>query len=196
MVQQFMSQRPWCILITRDADQQPVTGMFNPLVETEHTWLHLHRQDPQLRHMIQEGSATLVFADYHGFVPSYAKDPENGSFATMFYRYVEVRVRAEALEDRQQSSQVLERMMQVYQPEGGYRPLDDLDFYAASFNQIKVVRLTPVSQSSKWKLGQNRRPEEQLIAHSYLRRESLRPSASSPYLPNLSKDLKPEHPSA
>lgn len=169
MVQQFLRQRPFCLLITQEERGPPVTGLFNPLVESETIYLHLHFQDPQLKQLQQNGEATLVFSDYHGYVPSYARDPEDASFATMFYRFVQVRAQPQLIEDLQESASILDRMMQHYQPEGGYRPLqDNLEFYGSSLRMIRVVRFTAKSLQSKWKLGQNRSATEQLYAHSYM----------------------------
>src|SRR6478735_239882 len=91
MVQQFLEQRPFCLLITQTVPGPPVTGFFNPLVEGSSIYLHLHRMDPQLQQLKENPEATLIFSDYHGYVPSYAKDPEDASFATMFYRFVDIR---------------------------------------------------------------------------------------------------------
>lgn len=169
MVQKFLRQRPYCVLITQGQPGPPETGLFNPLVEDASIYLHLHRQDSQLKQLQINPAATLVFTDYHGYVPSYAKDPNNASFATMFYRFVEVQAHMRPLDTPEEAAAVLDRMMQRYQPEGGYQPLSShLEYYADSLKMIAVLEFKVLSLKSKWKLGQNRKPNEQLLAHSWL----------------------------
>ncbi len=169
MVQQFLRQRPYCLLITGGHPGPPDTGFFNPLVEDQKIFLHLHRQDPQWKQLQQNPEATLIFSDYHGYVPSYAKHPEDASFATMFYRFVQIRARVRSIEQQDEAASILDRMMERYQPEGGYLPLvTHLDFYGPSLQMIIVLEFTILSQTSKWKLGQNRNPQEQLHAHSFM----------------------------
>jgi predicted FMN-binding regulatory protein PaiB len=169
MVHQFLRRRPYCVLITQESSGLPQCGFFNPLVEEPSLYLHLHRQDPQLKQLLANPEATLVFSDYHGYVPSYAKHPEDASFATMFYRFVQIRAKARRVEDRDEAAAILDRMMQHYQPEGGYRPLrDNIEFYESSLKMIDVLHFTMEHMTSKWKLGQNRTPLEQLTAHSFM----------------------------
>ncbi|HYX33735.1 MAG TPA: FMN-binding negative transcriptional regulator [Oligoflexus sp.] len=169
MIQQFLEKRPYCVLITHEERGPPTTGFFNPLVEGESIYLHLHRQDPQLKQLQLHPDATLVFNDYHGYVPSYAKDPEDASFATMFYRFAEIRARGLVIDSMEESAAVLERMMQRYQPEGGYRSLiEHQEFYARSLPMIRVIHFKVESVQAKWKLGQNRTAIEQLYAHSFM----------------------------
>lgn len=169
MVQQFLRQRPYCLLITQEQPGPPHCGFFNPLVEDQKIYLHLHRQDPQLKELQANPEATLVFTDYHGYIPSYAKDPNDASFATMFYRFVQIRARMQRIDAREEAAAILDRMMKHYQPEGGYRPLQsNLEYYEPSLKMIDVLQFTIESLESKWKLGQNRSPQEQLAAHSFM----------------------------
>lgn len=171
MMRQFLQQSPWCLLLTQDEACAPVTGMFNPLVEDTEIYLHLHRQDPQLKQLQKNPEAHLVFTSYHGYVPSYAKDPEDASFATMFYRFAQLQIRVTAVTDIKESAAILDRMMQRYQPEGGYQPLSGREEeYGPSLRMIQVLRCSVLAVQGKWKLGQNRTAEEQLRAHSFIRR--------------------------
>lgn len=169
MIQQFLKKRPYCLLITAGEDGLSETGFFNPLVEDKSIYIHLHRQDRQLKQLQTSPKATLVFTDYHGYVPSYAKDAEDASFATMFYRFVQVRATAQRIEAPEEAAAILDRMMEHYQPEGGYRPLrDNLEFYRASLQMIHVLHFVVESLEAKWKMGQNRSASEQLLAHSFI----------------------------
>ncbi|WP_176736904.1 FMN-binding negative transcriptional regulator [Oligoflexus tunisiensis] len=170
MIQQFLRQRPFCVLLTQGQPGPPHSGFFNPLVEDQSIYLHLHRQDPQLKELEQNPEATLIFLDYHGYVPSYAQDPDDASFATMFYRFVQIRARAKRVDVQADAAAILDRMMKHYQPEGGYLPLQsNLAFYEKSLHMIVLVHFTVESLESKWKLGQNRTPQEQLAAHGFMR---------------------------
>lgn len=169
-VEQFLRTRPWCMLITQDAAGVPQIGFFNPLKEGHIIYLHLHLQDPQLAAMKVDPHATMVFFDYHGFVPSYAKSEWDASFATMFYKSVTATCKAAMVAMQPEGARILQRMMEAYQPEGGYKPLTDQENgYQSSLDKIQVIALSIDRLDAKWKLGQNRDHGERLAAWENLR---------------------------
>lgn len=166
MVEGLFRTAPTCVLIT---GQDPgSTGLYNPLYLNGCLYLHLHHQDAQLAQLEKTGRGTLLFYHYHGFVPSYAKDDSNASFATMFYTYAEVEASSRIVEDDHEARLLLEHFMKRYQPEGGYKPLADT-IYDDSVAMIRIVAFQPKQILCKWKLGQNRNSEQRLQAWSFLR---------------------------
>lgn len=94
-------------------------------------------------------------------IPSYFIDPERACPATTYYRAVQVHGPLESLEAPADKAAVLCRIMQKYQPEGGYTPIDSAHpLYERAVAGVLVfgVRLDRVE--AKAKLGQNRSPEE------------------------------------
>src|SRR5215813_951049 len=64
-----------------------------------------------------------------------------------------------------------QRLLDRYQPEGGYRKLDPQDpLYRGALNQLAAVRLRITRCRPKFKLGQNRPPEARRAVVAELRR--------------------------
>jgi predicted FMN-binding regulatory protein PaiB len=54
----------------------------------------------------------------------------------------------------------LTKMMEKFQPEGHYAPLQtNSDVYLRSFKTLVLAEFTILEKIGKWKLGQNRSPE-------------------------------------
>lgn len=165
----LFSSQPTAILLTQTVDDV-LSGVFNPLVVDDHFYLHLHRRDPQVDALRQRARAKLIFQDVLAVIPSHWIDPHDGGFATTYYRYAELTCEANLHTDPQTMTSILDKLMRRHQPEGGYDPLDHRSStYARSYATILVVELTPVSITSKWKLGQNRPPDVRRRVMAHLR---------------------------
>ncbi len=168
-VERFLTTRDYCLLSTLDEAGNIEHGMFNPLVEGDVIFLHLHVMDPQLKSMRASGRADLVFFNYHGYVPSYARDEQDASYATMFYKFVQAHCSVTLVDMNLEGAAVLERMMKRYQPEGGYEPiLPTNSLYKPSLKMIQVVACNIAKLTTKWKLGQNRNQEQRGRAFEFL----------------------------
>lgn len=168
---QFVATQKHCLVQTMDEGSEWHNGAFNPLYQDGYLYFHFHRADPQVAHLKKNPNCKVAFFDYSGFVPSYAKSPTDASFASMFYRFAELKCEASEVREEIQSAKILDSMMDRYQPEGGFeRLVDHLEKYQKSLKIITVWRCRIVDARAKWKLGQNRTPAEQLRAWSLIRR--------------------------
>lgn len=96
-------------------------------------------------------------------IPSYVFDPEQACPATTYYKSAQVHGTLEAVEDPGLKAQVLQALMEKYQPEGGYRPITAEDpGYRGAVRGIAVVRMALHADQvdGKAKLGQNRKVED------------------------------------
>jgi uncharacterized protein len=168
---QFVRQQNFCMLQTSGEDGAWQNGVFNHVMRDGFLYLHLHRADAQVADLRGSSHCKLVFFDYSGFVPSYAKSPTDASFATMFYRFAELSCHGEEVAAEADKAAVLDALMERFQPEGGYLKLaDHQEEYRKTLAAIVVWRFAIAGVRSKWKLGQNRSPEERLRAFSLIRR--------------------------
>ncbi len=159
-VEAMLKAQRHCHLLTQSREGQPHCGIFNPYLQENLVMLHLHRRDEQLRDLREKPEASLVFTDFISTIPSYWIDPRYGGAATSYYKYAELKCRAEIVSDPQKMRPWLERLMQRFQPEGGYDPLDPKsEIYRVSFETIALVLFHRETIRTKWKLGQNRPPE-------------------------------------
>jgi N-acetylglutamate synthase-like GNAT family acetyltransferase/nitroimidazol reductase NimA-like FMN-containing flavoprotein (pyridoxamine 5'-phosphate oxidase superfamily) len=106
--------------------------------------------------------AVLAASETVAKIPSYFVDPERACPATTLYRSVQVHGVVERVDDVRTKGRVLAALMRKYQPEGGYRPLDDESMYAKAIAGVLVMRVPIASLDGKAKLGQNRTPPERV----------------------------------
>ncbi len=98
-------------------------------------------------------------------VPSYLKDPERACPATTFYRSAQVHGRLESIEEPRLRARIMQALMQRFQPEGRHVPIDvdhpDWDrIYRKPVAGLLIAGVVPERVSGKFKLGQDRPPEQ------------------------------------
>ncbi|MBL9100806.1 MAG: GNAT family N-acetyltransferase [Myxococcales bacterium] len=97
-------------------------------------------------------------------LPSYFFDPERACPATTYYRSVQVHGAPHEVTDRALKARALQALMEKYQPEGGHVAITaDDPRYARAVDGILIVGVALDRLDGKFKLGQNRRPDE--LAH-------------------------------
>ncbi|HEY8943436.1 MAG TPA: pyridoxamine 5'-phosphate oxidase family protein, partial [Polyangiaceae bacterium] len=141
------------------ADGEPVLRTVNPIVHEN--WLAFHGAPSGEKARCIGRDAVFQWDEVVATIPSYFVDPERACPATTFYRSVQVRGRLERLDEPELKAVLLRRLMEHYQPEGGYAPLRaDSPLYANALRGVLVlgVRLTDVT--GKRKLGQGRKQQE------------------------------------
>lgn len=143
------------LITLRQEDVQ--IGMFNPVYREGCFFLHLNKTDSQFQAIQRGASCRLVFFDFLCHIPSYWVHAENGGAATSYYRYAEFTCDTKIYVDADEVAEVCQNLLDKYQPEGGYAPLNlDSPLYKESLQILGIVCLKPVATLSKWKLGQNR----------------------------------------
>jgi transcriptional regulator len=167
-IDEFMKTQPMGRLITTSKDGGPHIGLYPFLYLGSTIELHLHRDDEQLIDLIANPKCVFQCDDIHTTVPSHWIHPTNAAFATAYYRFVEYKCHSEIITSSQELSEQQKRLMQHFQPEGGYQPItENTSAYQGSLNAIAGLRLTLGDRRVKWKLGQNRNPQarKQVIEH-------------------------------
>ena len=82
-------------------------------------------------------------------------------FATAYHRTVIFECDASVSDDGEVLAAQQQRLMQHYQPDGGHTPVTtEHAMYRGAFKEIRALTLTVRARKVKWKLGQNRKPEQ------------------------------------
>jgi hypothetical protein len=75
-------------------------------------------------------------------VPSYLRHPERACPATTWYATASIRGELIEVTDPLEKGRVLQRMMELWQPEGGHRPVSGADpTYTGPLRGVRVVRV-------------------------------------------------------
>lgn len=154
-IEALIHSQPYCYLVTSSDNGIPHIGIFNHIFDGKHFLLHLNKHDEQIEDLKQNGQALISFHRYLATIPSYWIDSHYGGAATAYYKYVEFQCTVEMITDAHDKTNALQALLNHYQPECGYDPLDpQSDVYKESFSRIVLIRLNPITMRNKWKFAQ------------------------------------------
>jgi predicted FMN-binding regulatory protein PaiB len=158
-------------LVTVGPGGTPHIGLY-PFVHDGRTVdLHLVRADEQVADLRERPACVFEVDEVLGVIPSYWVHPQYAGSATAYHRTVIYECIASVTEDPEAIAAQQRRLLDRYQPEGGYRPLDPGDpLYRAAIGQLTAVTLRITRCRPKFKLGQNRPPEARRAVIAELRR--------------------------
>lgn len=155
----FLEQAEVVRLSTTTPDGEPVLRTLNAVVDQEHLLFHGAKAGEKT---LAIGRTAVAAADeIIATIPSYFVDPERACPATTFYESVQVHGRIERIDDAEKKARMLTRLMQKYQPEGGYQPIQARSaLYEGAVRGVLVFGLSLKDITGKLKAGQNRKPAE------------------------------------
>ena len=93
------------------------------------------------------------------FLPSYFEDPHNAALADTLYISVVVKGIASFVTDREEKTLALNGLMEKYQPEGYYDPLQS---DTRVINAVAIIKVTPQTLHGKYKIGQHMNSDDRM----------------------------------
>jgi nitroimidazol reductase NimA-like FMN-containing flavoprotein (pyridoxamine 5'-phosphate oxidase superfamily)/predicted N-acetyltransferase YhbS len=155
----FLSQAQVVRLCTTTPEGAPVMRTLNAVIDGEHLLFHGAKAGEKA---LCIGRAAVASADETiATIPSYFLDPERACPATTFFESVQVHGTLERIDDPEKKARMLSSLMEKYQPEGGYRPIEARsETYQGAVRGVLVFGLSLAQVTGKLKVGQNRKPEE------------------------------------
>lgn len=152
-------------LVTVGTDGQPHIGLYPFVFSGDAIEMHLHRNDEQLADLRSNPRCAFEVDEIHGTIPSHWVHATSAMFATAFHRVVTFECDADISEDLDVLAAQQRRLMQQYQPEGGYRAVESAEaMYRAPLGTIAALTLSVRARKVKWKLAQNRdRPRREKV---------------------------------
>ena len=151
-------ERARLVHLAAEGEEGPVLRAVHPVVVDG--VLHFHGSPRGEKMEVLGRPAVIVTEEVLATLPSTWQHAERACPATTYFRSAHARGTLEAVDDPVAKARVLQAMMVVYQPEGGYRPITHDDpMYAAAVRNIAVVRLANATLVGRRKVGQNKSPE-------------------------------------
>jgi predicted FMN-binding regulatory protein PaiB len=175
----FVNKQELGRFVTVGAHGRPHIGLYPFLFLESTIEIHLHRSDEQLADLLANKACLFEVDEVHGTVPSHWIHATNAMFATAYHRTVIFECDAVVSEDPEVLAAQQRRLMEHYQPDGGYKPVTaDQPMYRGPFKEISALTLTVRTRKVKWKLAQNRdrQMREKLVANL---RQRARPGDAS-----------------
>jgi nitroimidazol reductase NimA-like FMN-containing flavoprotein (pyridoxamine 5'-phosphate oxidase superfamily)/GNAT superfamily N-acetyltransferase len=155
----FLARAEVIRLATTTPDGEPVLRTLNAVVDED--YLLFHGAKAGEKSLALGRSAVAAADEVIATVPSYFVDPERACPATTYYESVQVHGSIERLDDPDRKARMLSRLMEKYQPEGGYEPINAHSaLYEGAVRGVLVFGLPLTHVTGKLKVAQNRKPAE------------------------------------
>ncbi|MDI1445799.1 GNAT family N-acetyltransferase [Polyangium sp. 6x1] len=155
----LLARAPAVHLASTTPEGEPVLRVLHGVVVGDHLLFH---GAPVGEKMDVVGRRAVISAEeIVASIPSYFVDPERACPATTFYRSAQVHGTIERVDAPHLKAAMLAALMEKYQPEGGYAPIDaEHPLYKKAVAGVLVLGVSLERLDGKAKLGQNRTPAE------------------------------------
>jgi nitroimidazol reductase NimA-like FMN-containing flavoprotein (pyridoxamine 5'-phosphate oxidase superfamily) len=115
--------------------------------------------------------ATFSAVSLQLYLPSHLLSEENATSATAAFKSVAVRGQCAAIDDPEERCNILNRLMEKYQPEGRFKKITPADpLYSKVLKATGVYALKVEEMSGKFKFGQNKSSEDRRKIAEILKR--------------------------
>jgi len=171
VVDAFVHSAPMGRLVSVGADGSPHIGLYPFVYLGQAVEMHLNRKDEQYADLKERARCLFEVDEVLATIPSYWIHPEDAVMATAYHRTVIFECDAVLSEDAALLAAQQARIMQRYQPEGGYKAIAAEDpLYRDAIAHIVALRLEVRVRRVKFKLGQNRAPNVRVKVAQELRK--------------------------
>ena len=157
-------------IATIDTNGFPQVIPMNFVFANDFIYMHSHVNGEKLDN-IESNSKTGFEVDKElEYLPSYFEDDEDASFADTLYISVVIKGLSKIIKGRHEKTFALNSLMNKYQPEGRYKPIEP---NMKILDAVKIIRVNPISMTGKYKIGQNLSDNEKIeLAKKILKRNS------------------------
>jgi len=172
-IKEFLSQEHVGRVASIDENGFPQIIPMNFVFLNDVVYMHSHVKGEKLDNISKNNKVGFEADRELEFLPSYFEDPHNASLADTLYISVVIKGIASFVSDRAEKTLALNGLMEKYQPEGQYDPIQS---EMRVLDAVSVIKVTPQTLHGKYKIGQHMRPENRLdLAQKILQKNS--PSA-------------------
>jgi len=174
-VKEFLNEEHVGRVSSIDANGFPQIIPMNFVFLDDVVYMHSHVKGEKLDNISKNNKVGFEADRELEFLPSYFEDPHNASLADTLYISVVIKGVASFVSDREEKTLALNGLMEKYQPEGQYDPIQsDMRVLDA----VSVIKINPQTIHGKYKIGQHMRPDDRLnLAKKIFKKNS--PSALS-----------------
>ena len=122
-------------------------------------YMHSHIRGEKIENIKRNSKVGFEVDRNLEFLPSYFSDPQDASLADTLYISVVIKGEAQLVKDNEEKVLALNGLMEKYQPEGQYKPINkNMEVLDAT----AVIKIIPKEMNGKYKIGQNMSKEEKV----------------------------------
>lgn len=172
-VKEFLNEEHVGRVASIDENGFPQIIPMNFVFLNDVVYMHSHVKGEKLDNIARNNKVGFEADRELEFLPSYFEDPHNASLADTLYISVVIKGVASFVSDREEKTLALNGLMEKYQPEGQYDPIQSK---MRVLDAVSVFKVTPQTLHGKYKIGQHMRSDDRLnLAEKILKKNS--PSA-------------------
>ena len=174
-IKEFLNQEHVGRISSIDVNGFPQIIPMNFVFLNDIVYIHSHVKGEKLDNISKNNKVGFEVDRELEFLPSYFEDPRNASLADTLYISVVIKGLASLVSDRDEKTLALNGLMEKYQPEGYYDPIQsDMRVLDA----VSVIKIIPQTLHGKYKIGQNMNSKDRMnLAQKILKKNS--PTAKS-----------------
>ena len=169
----FLNQQHVGRIATIDKNGYPQIIPMNFVYHDNAIYMHSHVRGEKLDNIKSEPKSGFEVDCELEFLPSYFFSPTDASLADTLYISVVIKGETYVVQNVDEKVAALNALMQKYQPEGSYEPMNpSMDV----LSHVSVMKTMPHQMRGKYKIGQNMKQEARMnLAQKILERNT--PSA-------------------
>jgi uncharacterized protein len=168
---EFLNHQPVGRIASVDSDGYPQVIPMNFVYRGAVVYMHSHPFGEKLDNIRRNPSVGFEVDQHICFLPSYYFHPNDASQADTLYISVVIKGRAEIVQSSEEKALALNALMEKYQKEGRYEPLDA---NMPSVHEVTVIKVIPKDMRGKYKIGQHwTRPYRLKMAGNIIEREGI-----------------------
>ena len=169
-IKEFLNDEHVGRVASIDANGFPQIIPMNFVFRNDAVYMHSHVKGEKLDNISRNNKVGFEADRELEFLPSYFEDPHNASLADTLYISIVIKGMASFVSDRKEKTLALNGLMEKYQPEGQYDPIQsDMRVLDA----VSVIKVTPKTLHGKYKIGQHMRPGDRVnLAQKILKKNS------------------------
>ncbi|MDC0330450.1 pyridoxamine 5'-phosphate oxidase family protein [Nitrosopumilus sp.] len=133
---------------------------MNFVFRNDAVYMHSHVKGEKLDNISRNNKVGFEADRELEFLPSYFEDPHNASLADTLYISIVIKGIASFVSNREEKTLALNGLMEKYQPEGHYDPLEST---MRVLDAVSVIKIVPTSLHGKYKIGQHMNSNDRMI---------------------------------
>ena len=133
---------------------------MNFVFRNDAVYMHSHVKGEKLDNISRNNKVGFEADRELEFLPSYFEDPRNASLADTLYISIVIKGIASFVSNRDEKTLALNGLMEKYQPEGNYDPLEST---MRVLDAVSVIKIVPTSLHGKYKIGQHMNSNDRMI---------------------------------
>ena len=143
-----------------DTNGFPQIIPMNFVFRNDAVYMHSHVKGEKLDNISRNNKVGFEADRELEFLPSYFEDPHNASLADTLYISIVIKGIASFVSNREEKTLALNGLMEKYQPEGNYDPLESS---MRVLDAVSVIKIVPTSLHGKYKIGQHMNSNDRMI---------------------------------